>query len=563
MYISHKSAYEPFIMNTLEKLQHINSLKDLAILLGYQPKMLSYLLYKIPNDEKYFTFTIPKNNGGVRIINAPNKKLKLLQQKLTKMLYECHAIIRKSNKTTLVLSFGFQKKLSIFNNANKHKNKRYVFNIDLKDFFPSINYGRVRGYFIKDNNFKLNEKTATLIAQIVCHNNELPQGAPTSPIVSNLIGQILDIRILKLVKKSGVTYSRYADDLTFSTNNKNFPVEIAFQEKNNWIIGNNLRKIIENSGYIINEIKTIMQYKISRQMCVGLIVNRKVNVKKEYYRKVRAMCNNLFKKNRYYITEEDKEEQVNSLSQLDGILNFVYSIKRRYDSRNGLDRYKYPDSITRIYRKFLFYKIFLSPEKPVIFTEGKTDIVYLKCALMNMSEIYHGLINFSDNKYSFNINIIKTSKIFRDVFSIPEGTSGLKNLMEYFVKNIDKYNIATMFPVIFVIDNDRCAKEIRSYFNLKEGKLYYECMPHKLYVVFISQDNDTAIEKLFDNKTLEKDIDGKIFKPDKKYGDNEHYFGKQIFAVKIIRPNYRSIDFTKFKPIFDSINEIINTYNKI
>jgi retron-type reverse transcriptase len=563
-YISHKSAYEPFIMNTLEKLQCLNSLKGLAILLGYQPKMLSYLLYKLPNDKKYFTFTIPKSNGGIRIINAPNEKLKLLQQKLTKLLYECYAIIRESNKTTLVLSYGFQKNLSIFNNAIKHKNKRYVFNIDLKDFFPSVNFGRVRGYFIKDNNFRLNERIATLIAQIACYNNELPQGAPTSPIISNLIGQILDIRILKLVKKSGVTYSRYADDLTFSTNNRNFPKEIAFQDKTNWVIGNDLRKIIEKSGYIINETKTIMQYKISRQMCVGLIVNRKVNVKKEYYRKVRSMCNNLFKNNKYYITDEDKEKQDNSLSQLNGILNFVYSIKRRYDSRNGSDRHKYPDSITSIYRKFLFYKTFLMTEKPVVFTEGKTDVVYLKCALMNMSEIYPGLIGFNDNKYSFNINIIRTSKIFRDIFSISEGTSGLKNLMEYFVKNIDKYNIATtIFPVIFVIDNDKGSKEIKNYFQLKgEGKLYHECISHKLYVVFISRDNNTVIENLFDKETLEKDINGKIFKLDKKYSDNDHYFGKQIFASKIIRPNYRSIDFTKFKPIFDSISEIINTCNK-
>jgi retron-type reverse transcriptase len=275
-------------MNTLEKLQHLKSLNDFAVLLGYQPKMLSYLLYKLPNDKRYFTFSIPKSTVGFRIINAPDKRLKLLQQKLTDLLYDCYAIIRKSNKTTLILSYGFQKNLSIFNNANKHKNKRYVFNIDLKNFFPSINFGRIRGYFIKDNNFRLNEKIATLIAQIVCYNNELPQGAPTSPIISNLLGQILDVRILKLVKKSGVTYSRYADDLTFSTNNKIFPRAIAFQDRDHWIIGNDLWKTIEKSGYKINETKTTMQYKLSRQMCVGLIVNRKVNNKRPQGRALRS-----------------------------------------------------------------------------------------------------------------------------------------------------------------------------------------------------------------------------------------------------------------------------------
>ena len=112
-----------------------------------------------------------------------------------------------------------------------HKNKRHVFNVDLKDFFPSLNFGRVRGFFIKNAHFQLEPKVATVIAQIACHDNELPQGSPCSPIISNFIGHLLDVRMANLAKKTKCNYSRYADDLTFSTNWKEFPEKLAIKKK--------------------------------------------------------------------------------------------------------------------------------------------------------------------------------------------------------------------------------------------------------------------------------------------------------------------------------------------
>ena len=93
-------------------------------------------------------------------------------------------------------------------------------NIDIKDFFDSIHFGRVRGFFNKNIEFNLPLDMATVMAQLVCYKGVLPQGAPTSPIVSNLICNILDIRILNLVKKYRMNYTRYADDMTFSTNDR-------------------------------------------------------------------------------------------------------------------------------------------------------------------------------------------------------------------------------------------------------------------------------------------------------------------------------------------------------
>jgi hypothetical protein len=547
-------------MNNLENLKNITTLNKFAKLLGYKPKMLSYLLYQLPDKEKYYSFDIPKKSGGTRTINAPNEKLKLLQKKISNLLYECYKQISEDNKNRPKMSYGFQKELTIFENCSNHKKRRYVFNIDLKDFFPSINFGRVRGFFIKDRAFGLHEKIATLIAQTVCFKNELPQGAPTSPIISNLLAQILDVRILKLTRMVGVRYTRYADDLTFSTNNKVFPKEIAYQDNNNWNLGNSLREIIEKAGYEVNENKTNMQYRTSRQTCVGLTVNKKVNIKQEYYRKARAMCNNLFRNQMFYITENDKEKQDNTLPQLNGILNFIYTIKRKYDRRNMTDRMGKPDAITKLYRKFLLYKFFAAIEKPVIFTEGKTDIIYLKCALMNMKDDYGNLIASIDNKYSYKINIIRTSRLFRDIFAISEGTSGLKSLMMDFKKTANYFkNSQNNLPIIFVIDNDKGAREIKKFFEIKEDKLVYEYIPNKLYVIFVSQKENAEIEDLFDEETQKKQVDGKTFNKDKKYGDNDLYFGKQIFASKVIRPNYKIIDFNNFKPIFDGIEKILET----
>jgi len=291
-------------MTALEKLKKTTSLSDLAILLGYKPKALSYVLYKIPSDNKYIEFTIPKKNGGERRIKAPVDQLKTLQKRLAELLNKCFEEICIKSKHKRSLSHGFRKKHSIITNAIKHKNKRHVFNADLQDFFPSMNFGRVRGFLIKNAHFELDPKVATVIAQIACHDNELPQGRPCSPIISNLIGHLLDIRMANLAKKAKCTYSRYADDLTFSTNRKEFPERIAIKKNesdNEWVSGKALKKEIEKVGFKINERKTSLQHKTARQIATGLVVNKKVNIKREYYKLARSMCHALFQSDAFYI----------------------------------------------------------------------------------------------------------------------------------------------------------------------------------------------------------------------------------------------------------------------
>lgn len=185
------------------------------------------------------------------------------------MLYDCYSelnpVLENKNRA---LSHAFQKKrgLSIASNGAKHRNKRFVFNLDFEDFFGSFNFGRVRGFFLSNREFKLDDEVATSLAQICCHDNKLPQGAPTSPIVTELITRILDVRLSKIAKAYGCSYSRYADDLTFSTNKRVFPSEVAEPEPTGkWKVGYEVLNKIHNSGFAINMSKTRMQFSDSRQ----------------------------------------------------------------------------------------------------------------------------------------------------------------------------------------------------------------------------------------------------------------------------------------------------------
>ena len=139
---------------------------------------------------------------------------------------------------------------------------RKVIRSGATEFSYDRNEERVRGYFIKNKNFFLNENVATTIAQIACHNNSLPQGSPSSPVISNLLAHLLDMRISRIAKKARCSYTRYADDLTFSCSKKTFPGGIAVPsqvEERTWLPSDKLRHTIFSSGYKINQSKTRMQ----------------------------------------------------------------------------------------------------------------------------------------------------------------------------------------------------------------------------------------------------------------------------------------------------------------
>lgn len=295
-------------MRIIDRLKSAEKLDDLAKLLGFTPRGLSYIVYKLNPENKYRVFEIAKKSGGTRIINAPEKQLSLLQTRVAGVLHHCVTELQQDKPRLWNASHGFQRQKNTISNANPHRRRRFVFNLDIEDFFGSINFGRVRGFFINDNYFKLNPKIATIIAQIACHQNSLPQGSPCSPVISNLIGNILDLRLIALARKTKCTYTRYADDLTFSTNEMLFPTEIATNPHGStWEVGSSLQKEIEQSGFKINLRKTRMSLRRSRQTVTGLVVNSKVNIKKDYYRFARAMCNSVFTTGEYRLPAKKRK----------------------------------------------------------------------------------------------------------------------------------------------------------------------------------------------------------------------------------------------------------------
>jgi RNA-directed DNA polymerase len=250
----------------LELFKKARDLTDVAKILDLMPAHISYALYKLDKpgfEPKYEEFTVPKKAGGVRTIKAPHHALKAVQKRLAKDLLEVEQVLETTRvkKADCILAHGFKKKLSIMTNGENHRKRRYVFNVDLKDFFPTLNFGRVRGFFMKHKDFQLNKDVATILAQIACHDNHLPQGSPCSPVISNLIASVLDIRLNELAQQYNCTYTRYADDITFSTSEKLFPSAIGRPEPgsiNLWEAGPKLLKAITRAGFELNPVKTRM-----------------------------------------------------------------------------------------------------------------------------------------------------------------------------------------------------------------------------------------------------------------------------------------------------------------
>ena len=204
----------------INKLKGIITREEFAKGFDVPLKNLTYVLYILNTDRLYHTFTIPKKHGGEREINAPiEADLKEIQRKISKKLY---VYFYKELNPKNNIAHAFIKNRSFITNAEIHKNKKWVLNIDLEDFYPSINFGRVKGFFEKNKNFLYSKDAAIIMAQLTCYKKHLPQGATTSPIIANLIASILDSRLLKIAKKYKCDYTRYADDLTFSSNYSGF-----------------------------------------------------------------------------------------------------------------------------------------------------------------------------------------------------------------------------------------------------------------------------------------------------------------------------------------------------
>ena len=336
------------------KFAEMQTKADLVSLLSYAKKIMygkecdPFLLKSINYyanpaliSSRYNQFSIKKKSGGMRIINAPIKGLKSILVALN-FLLQC--ISEPHNAAT-----GFVLNKSIVDNAKQHVGKLFVYNIDLKDFFHSFDRNRVKmGFYCKPFDLSgCREPLAFLLACLCTHPLEidgelrtvLPQGSPTSPTITNILCVNLDKRLTGLAKRFGAKYSRYADDITFSSMQDIFKNEDFLKE---------LTRIIQEDQHLdINEKKTRLQYTSNQQEVTGLIVNEKVNVRQRYLKQIRMWI---------YYWEKYGYQKAQSI--------FV----RDYKEENGHVKKGNPNLDNVLYGKLEFLKM----------VKGSEDSTYLK-----------------------------------------------------------------------------------------------------------------------------------------------------------------------------------------
>lgn len=580
MIFSHNELPCAFLLGEffVQKFCDISSRNELADFLSVPRQKLTYVLYIKKVDSYYRPFEISKKNGGVRQINAPTGDLKDMQKQLANALSIYQLDIRNKHSVTPNISHGFESQKSIITNARIHRNKRYILNVDLENFFDSFHFGRVKGFFEKNRNFLLPPEVATVIAQLTCFNGKLPQGAPTSPIITNLICQILDNRLLKLAKHYKLDYTRYADDLTFSTNNKGFL-------KSNEAFLLDLKKELVRAGFEINDKKTRLAYKDSRQTVTGLVVNKKISVPSEYYRITKSMAHALYSSGEFTINGN-----VGTIEQLEGRFAFINQIDKYNHKIDGQPHeFGMLTAREREFKRFLFYKYFYRNSRPIIVTEGKTDVLYLKSALKALYKEYPKLITKNkDERFEFKISFLERNERLQYFLGVRiNGADTMQNVYKYFVDNSarERKNYPNYFnyfakrgnppenPVILLFDNELESKR-PLYKFLHEQKISenrIEELQQNLYLKLLEQANvylltnpltdgrgECEIEHLFLKETLEHKIDGKEFCLKDKY-DITKFYGKEIFS-KYISSNYQSIDFSRFRPLLNALNSIVTSY---
>ena len=267
------------LQNKTDLLRLLNDLKaeDLQDK-AYPIPMNALNYYSNPVHEKRFSsFSIPKKSGGQRIISTPCRGLMSILTYLNVMLEAIY------EPAPCVCGFVIGK--SVVDNANKHVGKNYVFNLDLKDFFPSIQQARVWAR-LQVAPYNIKKEIANVIAGLCCMKTQdgkfvLPQGAPTSPILTNMICERLDRRLSGLAKRFGLSYSRYADDITFSSMQYVYSTDGEFMKE--------LNRIVLDEHFSLNDKKTRLQKRNERQEVTGVTVNEKTNVTRKYVREIRQL----------------------------------------------------------------------------------------------------------------------------------------------------------------------------------------------------------------------------------------------------------------------------------
>ena len=258
---------------------------DFADFLGVKPGSLKYYAYTTRGRRAaYRKFTIPKRGEGTRTIRAPVRGLYEIQRAIL------DKILTPSNIQNRHCVYSYTPERGALEMAARHISREFVVRLDIENFFGNISFPRVLGA-LQAFPLKLPRNFAVVIAQLCTYENELPQGAPTSPALSNLISRRMDGELIGFAKEHGFRYSRYSDDLIFSANTRrklSFLV-VRDDQSNFFVSAEPVRRIVEKNSFKLNEMKTRVSFRTNKQLVVGAVCNKKVNVDRKYIRQIRTL----------------------------------------------------------------------------------------------------------------------------------------------------------------------------------------------------------------------------------------------------------------------------------
>ncbi len=280
--------------------------------LRIRPRLLRFVAYFMRDSEKYKRREIPRAGKTPRIIEEPIPVLKFIQRRILKRILEQTGLPDYAH--------GFVSGRSIATAASPHTNKEVVVCCDLRDFFPTITIKRVWGIF---RILVVNPRAANLLAELTTYKKRLPQGAPTSPMLANLVVRHLDHRLAGLSRTMDITYTRYADDMIFSGGPET-PRILKM-----------LREIVKEEGFTLAEEKTRILRRGRRQEVCGLVVNDSLGIPRRWRRNLRAQIHNIAKAGAI------KPENISSIQGKLGFLQHFHpeeSLKLKEKLLSALDK---------------------------------------------------------------------------------------------------------------------------------------------------------------------------------------------------------------------------------
>ncbi len=291
-------------------------------------KEVNKILYNVSNniDANYEEIIIHKKTGGLRFLNAPSKTLKSIQKRILKNVLE--------EKKTSNYSYAYIRGYSIIDNAKPHVNKSKIVKLDIKDFFDNINFNMVYNTCFNETLYP--KKLGMLFTNLCTYNNSLPQGAPTSGYISNIVLRGFDEKIGLFCKNNDIEYTRYSDDMTFSGD---FNTRKLIKKVN---------ELLYEEGFCLNKKKIVVVNKKTRQQVTGIVVNEKLGIRKSYKKKIRQEVYyiNKFGLKCHLIKRKIKLEEKDYLNKLLGKINFVLQVEK-----NNLEFQKYKNYVTHLIRR--------------------------------------------------------------------------------------------------------------------------------------------------------------------------------------------------------------------